>query len=153
MKSDAEFEALSCEDKLKYLHEMLKCIKPECLERVGVEHPKDPKIRKRLGDFWVNLKDADQYNWLEYSYEDFVIGLWYSDPNLAHYSGSACDRSVGFPAIDVDVIPKKPEQWTFCDNTKEAHSWFNEANIKEGNIWVKLLCVHEDESEDDEDDD
>ena len=152
MKSDIEFEAMDCEDKFKYLHEMLKSIKPECLERVDVKPVKAPKkIRKSLGDKWVNLKDADEYNWYEYSYEDFVVGLWYCDPNFTHYSGSACDRAVGFPALDKDVIPKEPARWTFSGNT-ETPEWFNQDNIQEGNIWVKLLCVHDD-TEDDEDDD
>lgn len=151
MKSNAEFEALSCEDKFKYLHEILKCIKPECLKRVDVEPPKAPKMRKRLGESWVNLKDAEQYNWYEYSYEYFVVGLWYCDPNFTHHSGSACDRAVGFPAIDKDVIPKEPARWTFSDNT-ETPEWFNQDNIQDGNIWVKPLCVHAD-PEDNEDDD
>lgn len=151
MKSNAEFEAMSCEDKFKYLHEILKCIKPKCLERVDVEPPKAPKMRKRLGESWINLKDAEQYNWYEYSYEDFVIALWYFDPNFSHYSGSACDRGVGFPAIDKDIIPNDPAQWTFGNRDTPKPEWFNEDNIKEGNIWVKLLCVHAD-PEDNEDD-
>lgn len=152
MKSNAEFEALSCEDKFKYLHEILKCIKPECLERVDGKPMKAPKkVRKPLGDFWVNLKDAEDYNWYTYSYEDFVVGLWYCDPNHSHYSDSACDRGVAFPAIDKDVIPGDASQWTFgkCDVKPE---WFTDEHIQEGNIWVKLLCVH-DASEDEEDDD
>lgn len=152
MKSNAEFEALSCEDKFKYLHEMLKCIKPECLERVDVEPPKAPKkIRKPLGDFWVNLKDAEDYNWYTYSYEDFVVGLWYGDPNHSHYSGSACDRGVAFPVIDKDVIPGDASQWAFGERDVKPE-WFTDENIQKGNIWVKLLCVH-DASEDEEDDD
>lgn len=154
MKSNAEFEALSCEDKFKYLHEMLKCIKPECLERVDVEPPKPPKkIRKPLGDFWVNLKDAEDYNWYPYSYEDFVVGLWYCDPNQSHYSGSACDRGVAFPAIDTDVIPNEPRQWTFGVRDTPKPEWFNEEHIRQGNIWVKPICVHADDDEDEEDDD
>ena len=152
MKSDIEFEALSCEDKFKYLHEMLKCIKPECLERVDGKPMKAPKkVRKPLGDFWVNLKDAEDYNWYTYSYEDFVVGLWYCDPNHSHYSGSVCDRGVAFPAIDKDVIPGDASQWTFGERDVKPE-WFTDENIQEGNIWVKLLCVHAD-PEDNEDDD
>ena len=137
----SDFELMNTPEKIQYLYEKLNKIKPECfIEESEEEHPVKCKP---LGDFWVNLKDADEYYWSDYSYEDFVVGLWHSDPNLAHYSENACDRAVGFPAIDVDVIPKKPEQWDFGDN-QEAPSWFNEDNIKEGNIWVKLLCVHAD---------
>ena len=153
IKSDIEFEAMSCEDKFEYLHEVLKSIKPECLERVDGKPMKAPKkVRKPLGDKWVNLKDAEDYKWYAYSYEDFVVGLWYCDPNHSHYSGSACDRGVAFPAIDKDIIPNEPLQWTFGDRDTLKPEWFNEENIQKGNIWVKLLCVH-DASEDEEDDD
>lgn len=152
MKSNAEFEAMSCEDKFTYLHEILKCIKPECLEKVEVEPPKAPKMRKRLGDFWVNLKDAKEYKWYGYSYEDFVMGIWYINPNNSHYSGSTNDRAVGFPAIDSDVIPDDPDQWSF-GASEEEHEWFTEENIKEGLIWVKPLMVHADDDDEDEDDD
>lgn len=150
MKSDIEFEAMDCEDKFKYLHEMLKSIKPECLERVDGKPMKAPKkIRKSLDDKWVNLKDAEDYKWYEYSYEDFVVGLWYSNPNKSHYSGSACDRGVAFPAIDKDEIPNEIHHWTFGEREVKPE-WFNEDNIQEGNIWVKPLCVHDDTEDDEE---
>lgn len=150
-----DFEALSCEEKFDYLNEMLKRIKPECLERVDGKPMKAPKkVRKPLGDFWVNLKDAEEYNWYTYSYEDFVVGLWYCDPNHSHYSDSAHDRGVAFPAIDKDVIPGDASQWTFGERGVKPE-WFTDENIQEGNIWVKLLCVHADpeDFEDEEDND
>ena len=153
MKSDIEFEAMDCEDKFKYLHEVLKSIKPECLERVDGKPMKAPKkVRKPLGDFWVNLKDAKEYKWHEYFYEDFVMGIWYINPNNSHYSGSTNDRAVGFPAIDSGVIPDHPKQWSF-GASEEEHEWFTEENIKEGLIWVKPLMVHADDDDEDEDDD
>ena len=150
-----DFEALSCEEKFDYLNEMLKRIKPECLERVDGKPMKAPKkVRKPLGDFWVNLKDAEEYNWYTYSYEDFVVGLWYCDPNHSHYSASARDRGVAFPEIDKDVIPGDASQWTFGERGVKPE-WFTDENIQEGNIWVKLLCVHADpeDFEDEEDND
>ena len=151
MKSNSEFEMLSCKDKFKYLHELLTAIKLECFNEAEVEVPKAPAKKKPLGDFWVNLKDAKEYKWHEYSYEDFVMGVWYSNPNNSHYSGSANDRAVGFPTIDYDEIPDDPDQWSF-GASEDDHEWFNEENIKEGNIWVKPLMVHADPDEDEDDD-
>lgn len=139
----SDFELMTTPEKVQYLYEKLNKIKPECFK----EDPIQP-----LGESWINLKDADQYNWYEYSYEDFVVGLWYCDPNFTHYSGSACDRAVAFPAIDKDIIPNDPAQWTFGNRDTPKPEWFNDDNIREGNIWVKLLCVHDD-PEDNEDDD
>lgn len=156
MTKKIDFKGLSIGEKLEViqnqfesLQKLVDKIKPECFIEESEEEP--PVERKRLGESWINLKDADQYNWYEYFYEDFVVGLWYCDPNFTHYSGSACDRAVGFPAIDKDVIPKEPDQWTFGDG-REAPEWFNDDNIKEGNIWVKLLCVHADPKDNEDDD-
>ena len=137
-----DYECMTTPEKVQYLYEKLNKLKPECF----VEEPNQP-----LGDFWVNLKEADNFYWSEYAYEDFVVGLWYCDPNHSHYSGSACDRGVAFPAIDKDVIPGDASQWTFGERDVKPE-WFTDENIQEGNIWVKLLCVH-DASEDNEDDD
>ena len=143
----SDFELMNTPEKIQYLYEKLNKIKPECF----MEEEEPPVVRQPVGDYWINLKDANDYYWSEYSYEDFVVGLWYCDPNHSHYSGSACDRGVAFPAIDKDVIPGDASQWTFgkCDVKPK---WFTDENIQEGNIWVKLLCVHDD-TEDDEDDD
>ena len=145
-----DYERMSTGEKIQFLYDKLNRVKPECFEEV--EAPKAPKARKPLGDFWVNLKDAKEYKWYEYSYEDFVMGIWYINPNNSHYSGSTNDRAVGFPAIDSDVIPDDPDQWSF-GASEEEHEWFTEENIKEGLIWVKPLMVHADDDDEDEDDD
>ena len=73
-----DYERMTTPEKVQYLYEKLNNLKPECLERVDGKPMKAPKkVRKPLGDFWVNLKDAEDYNWYTYSYEDFVVGLWY----------------------------------------------------------------------------
>lgn len=143
-----DYECMTTPEKVQYLYEKLNKIKPECF----MEEEEPPKkIRKPLGDFWANLKDAEDYKWYPYSYEDFVVGLWYSDPNHSHYSCSTNDRAVGFPAIDSDVIPDHPKQWSF-GASEEEHEWFTEENIKEGLIWVKPLMVHADDDDDEDDD-
>ena len=152
------FEGLSIGEKFdvilnqfESIQKRLDKIKPECflIEEKSTE-PITP--REPLGDFWVCLKDAKEYKWHEYSYEDFVMGIWCINPNNSHYSGSTNDRAVGFPAIDSDVIPDHPKQWSF-GASEEEHEWFTEENIKEGLIWVKPLMVHADDDDEDEDDD
>ena len=152
---NVDFEGLSIGEKFEViqnqfdtLQKLVNKIKPECF----MEEEEPPIVRQPVGDYWINLKDADDYYWSEYSYEDFVVGLWYCDPNHSHYSGSACDRGVAFPAIDKDVIPGDASQWTFGERGVKPE-WFTDENIQEGNIWVKLLCVHADPEDDEEDDD
>ena len=137
-----DFESLSCKEKFEYLNKMLKRIKPECFND---EEPEKPTELKPLGDFWINLKNAKEYIWDDYDYDDFVIGLWTYDPNKVRHSASACDRNVGFPKDFNDTVPNATDYWDFGGG-KERPDWFTQANINEGHIWVKPLFVHKEEN-------
>lgn len=142
------FEGLSIGEKFdvilnqfESIQKRLDKIKPECflIEEKSTE-PITP--REPLGDFWVCLKDADNYYWSEYAYEDFVIGLWGCDANKVRHSGSAENRNVGYPKEFYGVSPNKTEHWSFGSG-KPIPEWFTQENIDNGRIWVKPLCVHD----------
>lgn len=128
-----DYERMTTGEKIQFLYDKLNRVKPECF----VEEPTQP-----LGDFWVCLKDADNYYWSEYAYEDFVIGLWGCDANRVRHSGSAENRNVGYPKEFYEASPNKTEHWSFGSG-KPIPEWFTQENIDNGRIWVKPLCVHD----------
>lgn len=147
-----DFEGLSIGEKFEviqnHLDNLIKLvnrIKPECL--VEEEEEELPIERKPVGDFWVNLKEADNFYWGEYAYEDFVVGLFGCDANRVHRSGSASSRNVAFPKEFYEASPDKVCHWDFGDG-KPIPEWFNQENIDRSKIWVKPLCIHEVEPED-----
>lgn len=149
---NVDFEGLSIGEKFEVIQNQLdnliklvNRIKPECLEED--EEEELPVVRQPLGDFWVNLKDADNYYWGDYSYEDFVIGLFGCDANRVRHSGSVTNRSVAFPKEFYGASPDKTCHWSFGDGTP-IPEWFSQENIDKGKIWVKPLCLHEVEPED-----
>lgn len=140
-----DYERMTTPEKVQYLYEKLNKIKPECFMEENEEEP--PVVRKPVGDFWVNLKEADNFYWGEYSYEDFVIGLFGCDANRVRHSGSVTNRSVAFPKEFYGASPDKTCHWSFGDGTP-IPEWFSQENIDKGKIWVKPLCLHEVEPED-----
>ncbi len=139
----SDFELMNTPEKIQYLFEKLNEIKPECFKE---------KTNQPLGDFWVNLKEADNFYWSEYAHEDFVVGLFGCDANKVRHSGSASSRNVAFPKEFYGDSPDKVCHWDFGGG-KPIPEWFNQENIDRGKIWVKPICVHADDDEDEEDDD
>ena len=133
-----DYERMTTPEKVQYLYEKLNKLKPECF----VEEPNQP-----LGDFWINLKEANNYYWSEYFYEDFVVGLFEGDANKVRHSGAASSRNVAFPNQLYGASPDKVCHWDFGGG-KPIPEWFNQENINNGKIWVKPICVHDVEPED-----
>ena len=136
-----DYERMTTPEKVQYLYEKLNNLKPECFK----EEP--PLVRQPVGDYWINLKDADDYYWGEYSYEDFVVGLFGCDANKVRHSGGAENRNVAFPKEFYEASPDKVCHWDFGGG-KPIPEWFNQENINNGKIWVKPICVHDVEPED-----
>ena len=131
-----DYERMTTGEKIQFLYDKLNRVKPECF----VEEPNQP-----LGDFWVCLKEAKKYDFLEYAYDDFVIGSWYSDPNKANRSCNTDDHTIGYPNNDDTPSFNKIEDWAFgC--TRKAPDWFTQENLDEGHIWVKPVVVHKKKS-------
>lgn len=128
----SDFELMNTPEKIQYLYEKLNKLKPECFKEDPIQ---------LLGDFWVNLKDAKKYNWLEYAFDDFVIALMVSDPNKATRSCNTDDFSLGYPNIDEDNNFDKVDSWAF-GATRNAPDWFTQGNLDRGSIWVKPIVVH-----------
>ena len=150
---NVDFEGLSIREKFEVIQnqfdtiqKLVNKIKPECFME---EEEEPPLVRQPVGDYWINLKDADDYYWGEYSYEDFVVGLFGCDANRVRHSGSVTNRSVAFPK---EFYPDKTCHWSFGDGTP-IPKWFTQENINKGKIWVKPLMVHADDDDEDEDDD
>lgn len=148
---NVDFEGLSIGEKFEViqnqfdtLQKLVNKIKPECFME---EEEEPPVVRQPVGDYWINLKDADDYYWSEYSYEDFVVGLFGCDANRVRHSGSASSRNVAFPKEFYGASPDKVCHWDFGGG-KPIPEWFNQENIDRGKIWVKPLCIHEVEPED-----
>lgn len=133
-----DFEDLSLEDKCMYLNEMLKRIKPECFNGETMQTPK----LKALGDFWVNLKDAKEYYWDSYDYEDFVMGVWSTDPNKLYRSNDVCKRRVAYLSGLNCGSANLADDWDFGDDCEERPEWFTQDAIDKGHIWVKPLIAH-----------
>lgn len=116
-----DYERMTTPEKVQYLYEKLNNLKPECFK----EEPNQP-----LGDFWVCLKDAKKYNWLEYAFDDFVIALMVTDPNKATRSCNTDDNE--------DF--SKVESWKF-GSTRKAPDWFTQTKLDSGYIWVKPVVA------------
>lgn len=133
-----DFEDLSLEDKCMYLNEMLNRIKPECFKGETIQTPK----LKALGNFWVNLKDAEEYYWDSYAYEDFVMGVWTTDPNKLYRSNSVCERRVAYLGGLNCGSANCADDWDFDDACGDRPEWFTQDAIDKGKIWVKPLIAH-----------
>ena len=136
--TDIDFEDFSNEEKFDYLYKMINSIKPECF----VDGVKDVAKLKALGDFWVNLKDAEEYYWDSYSYEDFVMGVWTTDPNKLYHSNSACERRVAYLSGLNCGSANCADDWDFSEYCEERPEWFDQDAIDKGKIWVKPLIAH-----------
>lgn len=134
----ADFYGFSEEEKFNYLYNMVKSIKPECF----VDGVKDVAKLKALGDFWVNLKDAEEYYWDSYAYEDFVMGVWTTDPNKLYHSNSACERRVAYLSGLNCGSANCADDWDFNEYCEERPEWFDQDAIDKGKIWVKPLIAH-----------
>lgn len=136
--TDINFEDFSDEEKFDYLYNMVNSIKPECF----VDDVKDASKLKSLGDFWVNLKDAEEYYWGSYDCEDFVIGVWTTDPNKLYHSNSACERRVAYLSVPNCGSANCADDWYFSEYCGDRPEWFTQDAIDEGHIWVKPLIAH-----------
>ena len=137
-KTTVDFDGLSLEEKCYYLNEKLNSIKPECFK--GGKNK--PSSLKPLGNFWVNLKGAEEYSWDPYAYEDFVIGTWPTDPNKLCRSVCTEDRRVGFFSGLNGGSADCAYDWDFGDDCGEVPEWFTQSEIDKGHIWVQPLFVH-----------
>ena len=133
-----DFEDFSDEEKFDYLYKMLNSIKPECF----ADCARDASKLKALGDFWVNLKDAEEYYWDSYAYEDFVMGVWTTDPNKLYRSNSACERRVAYLSGLNCGSANCADDWDFSEYCEERPEWFDQDAIDKGKIWVKPLIAH-----------
>lgn len=133
-----EFEGFSEEEKFNYLYNVVKSIKPECF----VGGVNDVAKLKALGDFWVNLKDAKEYYWDSYNYEDFVMGVWTTDPNKLYSSNSACERRVAYLSGLRCCSANCADDWDFSEYCEERPEWFTQDALDKGKIWVKPLIAH-----------
>ena len=133
-----DFEDFSDEEKFDYLYKMLNSIKPECF----ADCARDASKLKALGDFWVNLKDAEEYYWDSYNYEDFVMGVWTTDPNKLYHSNSACERRVAYLSGLNCGSANCADDWDFSEYCEERPEWFDQDAIDKGKIWVKPLIAH-----------
>jgi hypothetical protein len=136
--TDIDFEDFSDEEKFEYLYKMLNSIKPECF----ADCARDASKLKSLGDFWVNLKDAEEYYWDSYDYEDFVVGVWTTDPNKLYRSNNACERRVAYLSGLKCVSANCADDWAFSEYCEERPEWFTQDAIDNGHIWVKPLIAH-----------
>lgn len=136
--TDIDFEDFSDEEKFEYLYKMLNSIKPECF----ADCARDASKLKSLGDFWVNLKDAEEYYWDSYDYEDFVVGVWTTDPNKLYRSNNACERRVAYLSGLKCVSANCADDWDFIEYCEERPEWFTQDAIDKGHIWVKPLIAH-----------
>lgn len=136
--TDIDFEDFSDEEKFDYLYKMINSIKPECF----ADCARDASKLKSLGDFWVNLKDAEEYYWDSYAYEDFVMGLWTTDPNKLYHSNSACERRVAYLSGLNCGSANCADDWDFNEYCEERPEWFDQDAIDKGKIWVKPLIAH-----------
>lgn len=136
--TDIDFEDFSDEEKFDYLYKMLNSIKPECF----ADCARDASKLKSLGDFWVNLKDAEEYYWDSYAYEDFVMGVWTTDPNKLYHSNSACERRVAYLSGLNCGSANCADDWDFSEYCEERPEWFDQDAIDKGKIWVKPLIAH-----------
>lgn len=133
-----DFEDFSNEEKFDYLYKMINNIKPECF----ADCVRDASKLKALGDFWVNLKDAEEYYWDSYSYEDFVLGVWTTDPNNLYRSNNACERRVAYLSGIGCCSANCADDWDFSDDCGDRPEWFTQDAIDKGKIWVKPLITH-----------
>ena len=133
-----DFEDFSDEEKFDYLYKMLNSIKPECF----ADCARDASKLKALGDFWVNLKDAEEYYWDSYNYEDFVMGVWTTDPNKLYHSNSVCERRVAYLSGLNCGSANCADDWDFSEYCEERPEWFDQDAIDKGKIWVKPLIAH-----------
>ena len=136
--TDIYFEDFSNEEKFDYLYKMLNSIKPECF----ADCARDASKLKALGDFWVNLKDAEEYYWDSYEYEDFVMGVWTTDPNKLYRSNNACERRVAYLSGLNCGSANCADDWDFSEYFEERPEWFTQDAIDKGHIWVKPLIAH-----------
>ena len=136
--TDIDFEDFSNEEKFDYLYKMINSIKPECF----ADCARDASKLKALGDFWVNLKYAEEYYWDSYSYEDFVMGVWTTDPNKLYHSNSACERRVAYLSGLNCGSANCADDWDFSEYCEERPEWFDQDAIDKGKIWVKPLIAH-----------
>lgn len=136
--TDIDFEDFSDEEKFDYLYKMLNSIKPECF----ADCARDASKLKSLGDFWVNLKDAEEYYWDSYDYEDFVMGVWTTDPNKLYRSNNACERRVAYLSGICGDSADCADDWDFSEYCEERPEWFTQDAIDNGHIWVKPLIAH-----------
>ena len=136
--TDIDFEDFSDEEKFDYLYKMLNSIKPECF----ADCARDASKLKSLGDFWVNLKDAEEYYWDSYDCEDFVVGVWTTDPNKLYHSNTTCERRVAYPSGLKCVSANCADDWAFSEYCEERPEWFTQDAIDKGHIWVKPLIAH-----------
>lgn len=134
----SDFELMNTPEKIQYLYEKLNKIKPECFK----EEADQP-----LGDFWVNLKDAKKYNWLEYAFDDFLIAFLYTDPNKATRSCNTDDLTLGYPNTDDHTSFDKVDSWKF-GATRKAPDFFTQENLDNDCLWVKPVVVHKKKSAD-----
>lgn len=136
--TDIDFEDFSDEEKFNYLYKMINSIKPECF----ADCARDASKLKSLGDFWVNLKDAEEYYWDSYAYEDFVMGVWTTDPNKLYRSNNACERRVAYLSGLNCGSANCADDWDFGDDCGDRPEWFTQDAIDKGHIWVKPLIAH-----------
>lgn len=136
--TDIDFEGFSDEEKFNYLYKMINSIKPECF----ADCARDASKLKALGDFWVNLKDAEEYYWDSYAYEDFVMGVWTTDPNKLYHSNNVFERRVGYLSELNCGSANCADDWDFSDDCRDSPEWFTQDAIDKGHIWVKPLIAH-----------
>lgn len=136
--TNIDFEDFSNEEKFDYLYKMINSIKPECF----ADCARDASKLKALGDFWVNLKDAEEYYWDSYNYEDFVMGVWTTDPNKLYRSNNACERRVAYLSGLNCGSANCADDWDFNEYCEERPEWFDQDAIDKGKIWVKPLIAH-----------
>lgn len=132
----SDFELMTTPEKVQYLYEKLNKLKPECF----VEETNKP-----LGDFWVNLKDAKKYNWLEYAFDDFLVALWCIDPSNVNRSCNTDDLSLCYPNTEGNKDFDKAESWSF-GSIREIPDFFTQENLDRGFLWVKPVVVHKKKS-------
>lgn len=136
--TDINFEDFSDEEKFDYLYKMINSIKPECF----ADCARDASKLKSLGEFWVNLKDAKEYYWDSYNYEDFVMGVWTTDPNKLYRSNDACERRVAYLSGLNCGSANCADDWDFSEYCEKRPEWFDQDAIDKGKIWVKPLITH-----------
>lgn len=137
-----DYDMMSTGEKIQFLYDKLNRIKPGCF--------KDYKeSNKPMGDFWVNLKDAEGYDWNTYDCEDFLVTFSTSNPNNSSYSADADSYTVAYPHDFYEGAPNQGKHW-LCGNHVDRPNWFTTHNINEGAIWVKPIIIHPVKDEEDD---